>query len=278
KFDLSGNIKIDISQDNPQLIFTPSNYLDEDFKFVAIYKNSTKTYQKFFQAKALDAPFTMPRVQNFYPQGKTVPMNIKFFHFVFSVPMLPSVPADKFIKVYHNQKEIMAGEKRLKWSRDGTRLSIIIHPSGVLHGGKNPSHGKQPAFYEDKQYKIVLNNNLKDIYGRAMRPFEYSFKASSRDMTRSCIKKVDITTPKKESFEPLKLKFSEPMDYWMIHKNAKIDMQGYWSVKKNNRFWQFNPTKKWQKRTYKLNISRGITDLSSWKLSQKNGCIDIFSF
>ncbi len=278
KHFLSGVLHIRLSPTKPRLVFTPTNHLNPEFSWVATYKTNSKTIDKKFRALALVVPYTTPKVQEFYPKETNIPINTKFFTFVFSVPMQKDPKMDNFIEVYEGDKEIMIGEKRPKWNADGTRLSIIIHPSGLLHGGKNTSHGKQPAFYDGKSYKITLNDKLKDIYGRKIEPYSYSFTATKRDMTKPCIIKKDIKIPTKETMQPLVLRFSEPMDYWMMTRNIKLDHLGSWTTDDDGTQWQFVPTKKWHKKTYKVDMSYFVTDLADWKLDTENSCIDKFSF
>jgi hypothetical protein len=97
-------------------------------------------------------------------------------------------------------------------------------------------------------------------------------------MTAPCLLSKNIKTPEYDTKQALKLEFSEPMDYWMIHKNAKINHPGNWTTKTDGKKWQFIPTKKWQNKEYNLDLSYGITDLADHKLSTDNNCINQQTF
>jgi hypothetical protein len=111
-------------------------------------------------------PAAATSVAAIYPLADSIPKNILFFHVRFTQAMQESEQAWMKISILDDKGELIPNTWRQRsfWLDSGRLLVLMIHPGRVKSG----IHYIGPVFDMGKQYTLVVDSTLKDVYGRSL--------------------------------------------------------------------------------------------------------------
>lgn len=262
------------------LSFTPMVALGEDLEFEVVYSlNETKTTKRFHTpAKPVSNQVTS--VVTSYPTAETIPYNTLFFHVRFTAPMFQDRKAYEHVHIFNDEnKEIWnAWRQKSFWLDDGKLLVVMVHPGRVKTGIRYAG----PLFDSTKQYKLVVSRNLKDANGNMLKSdYErlYRIGGEDRESPVAVINKHVI--PNADTRQPVKLEFSEGMDYASVFDGTKLyDNKGSQiactiETDEKNQTFLLKPHENWRKGKYTLSLRGDVYDFAANRINRLFEITDI---
>jgi hypothetical protein len=252
---------------NKKIYFTPSNRLGEDMEFEACLILGKDTVRSRFKTPSRLVTSPSASVTEIFPASETLPSNILLFYIEFSQPMNPDVTAFRNVKILDSQGEEqkLVWRQRSYWLKDSRVLVMMIHP-GRVKRGLNSLSELGPVFKEGERYAIVVSGEMKDRYNRKItKEFRKDFAVSAPD--RQCPAFSDISRPPANTFEPLKIMFSEGMDYASVMNGITVkDVKSGTTLKgeivkgEDDNHWYFKPLERWRDEEYTLTFEKVVAD------------------
>ena len=260
--------------DESKLSFQPISNLGNGLLFSVQYKTPDGIVEQriYRTPKAILLHAAPPQVLKVFPESDVLPENILCFHVRFDRPMFKDHDAYKKARIFCDGVEVPLVWKHVShWTQDGQLLVLMVHPGRVKRGisylGK--------AFESGKEYTLVIEREIPDPQGRTLvTTFKKEFKVTKADHQVPKIKKSKISFPKTSGSEPIRLSFSEPMDFaCMIEGVEVIDEEGQLvSVKiehLSDHQYTVTPTGIWSSGTHQLVFDKVVSDLSGNRFNKK---------
>lgn len=245
------------------------NFVAEQNYLIKIKENREE--YRFIPFKIEDKKTSNPQVTAIYPSGDILPENVLRFYIHFSQPMQPYV-AFKHIKLIDEQGKIDSATfmkfKQELWSADHKRLTVLIDPGRIKRG--LPSNDRiGAALHEGKKYKIVIDSEWKTANGnKNLLIFEKEFSVTTALRTLPNTNDWEISTPKLNSKDTLKITFHRPFDYELLQQYIHVfsddnsEIKGKIIVKKNETEWLFSPNEEWKTKEIRLVINGNLEDVA----------------
>lgn len=260
--------------DNGQLSFQPLTDLGQGLSFsvqqqVSDGQVGRRTYRTPEAVLLHAAP---PQVLKVFPESDVLPENILCFHVLFDRPMFKDQDAHQRAKIFSEGVEVpMVWKHMSHWIQNGQLLVLMVHPGRVKQGisylGK--------AFEAGKEYTLLIEQEITDPQGRTLvSTFKKEFKVAKVDHQIPKIKKSRIAFPEAMSSAPIRLNFSEPMDFaCMLEGLEVIDETGQLLEVKiehiSDHQYTVTPAAAWSAGTYQLVFDKVVSDLSGNRFNRK---------
>lgn len=211
------------------------------------------------------------KVAAVYPSADELPENQLKFYVQFSGPMRRGdIYRHIFLRNARGEKIDLAFlelDEEL-WDPALTRITLLIDPGRIKRGVK-PLVDVGPVFEEGKRYTLVVEDELRDIFGRKLAAtFRKEFTVGPVDRTAPDPKRWKVEAPRPGSQAPLVVRFDEPMDHAlalrMIAVNAPdgTPVAGTAKLSDQERRWEFTPAKNWTRGGHRIVIATTIEDLA----------------
>lgn len=210
-------------------------------------------------------------VTQVYPSAGVLPENLLKFYICFSAPMSLG-QAYRRIHLYDEKGDEVPGAflelGEELWSPDGTRLTLLFDPGRIKQGLK-PREELGPILSTGKSYALRIDHDWPDATGLPLdAPFVKPFKAGPADDTSPDPSTWKISIPSARSFQPLLVRFPEPLDAAMLRRVLRVRgpngqlVPGEVSLLDGERLWHFKPETFWSPGRYDLDIDAELEDLA----------------
>ena len=200
------------------------------------------------------------------PGGATVPENLLKFYLHFSAPMSGR---DVYRHIHlrtHAGKEVELPFLELAeelWNPEMTRLTLLIDPGRVKREVK-PLEDIGPALVQGGEFTLSIDAAWPDASGQPLRePFVKRFKVTAPDRTPPNPAEWKITAPGAGSREPVRLRFSEPLDRALAQRLITVaGVSGTTGVSADGMEWTFTPASGWKSGAFSIVVQPELEDLA----------------
>lgn len=252
------------------LLYQPRVRLTPGKRYTAVWRGlngQAPIYLEYREPEAAaDGP---PSVEQVYPPGEEVPVNLLKFYVRFSRPMQQG-------KVFENVRLLDASGRPVDqafheqelWDDDSRRLTLWINPGRTKHGlGLSDALG--PVLSSGGEYVLEVGAGLSDTSGRPLgSPFRRRFRTGAPDMTQPKPKSWRVTAPAAGSTEPVKVTTGEALDFEMARSLINVrdgsgnalpgEIVADWETRKLT----FQPEAAWRAERYSLVVPGDLEDMS----------------
>ncbi len=211
------------------------------------------------------------RVEAIYPSASVLPENLLRFYVQFSAPMRQG-------NIYRHVRLLDADNRPVElafleieqelWSRDGTRLMLLLDPGRVKRGLK-PREDSGPALVAGRPYRLWIDPSWRDANGqRLAAPADKAFRVGDPDVIQPSPNHWRIEPPPAETFAALTVGFDEPLDYAMLTRVILVmdrdgrEVDGQVTLSDRETRWLFVPTEKWSPGAYSLQVATTLEDVA----------------
>jgi hypothetical protein len=218
------------------------------------------------------------RVVTIYPSASVLPENLLRFYVQFSAPMRQG-DIYRHVRLLDSDKRpvelaFLEIEQEL-WSRDGTRLMLLLDPGRVKRGLK-PREDAGPALVAGRSYGLWIDPSWRDANGKPLaEPADKVFRVGEPDVIQPSEKRWRIEPPRAETVAALKVVFDEPLDYAMLqrvilvtHRDGR-EIDGQVSLADRETRWLFVPTEKWSPGEYTLQVATTLEDVAGNSIARR---------
>lgn len=259
------------------LRFDPQFPLEPGITYRAVFR--PERIPGDFGKTAVSSAFKLPprritpatTVSKIYPSADLLPENLLKFYLHFSAPMNRGNIYDHIHLLDESGKEVelpfLEIDEEL-WDSAMTRLTLFIDPGRIKRGVK-PLEEIGPSLETGKSYTLVISREWRDGDGNPLREdYRKSFKVTSPDREPPDPANWNITSPPKNSREPLAIVFPEPMEHALAQRMIRVASEtgevvaGTASLEDHERRWIFIPDNSWQSGQYNLIIQTTLEDLA----------------
>lgn len=219
---------------------------------------------------------TKPRVVHIYPSADSLPSNLLKFYIRFSEPMSEETPY-RGIHMLNSSGDTLKGiflkQEPALWNREQTILSLWLDPGRIKRNLElNKRHGS--PLETGSEYRLVIDKHFKSRKGEPLiTTASKMFRTGPPDRTKPAPVQWHIDKPKTASREPLRIHFSEYMDF--LSTNGRIEilkngdpLPGVSTFSNDEQLWSFRPEKEWTKGTYTIRADARMEDLAGNNLNK----------
>ena len=213
-----------------------------------------------------------------YPTSDTLPANLLRMYIQFTEPMKTVGNLQK-IKLTSSEGHEVKGAIFMNvhelWDEKQTQLTLIFDP-GRVKTGLQAYEQLGWALRTGQTYELIVEG-LENIYHQEVRRFSKKFFVTEADLEPPNIDLWQMSLPKSDSKDPLRLHFNEMVDQMSIrHRLVVIDgkgllLPGTYSFDNNELEWSFSPSELWDKGFYTILVNSRLADPSGNNL---NGLFD----
>ena len=209
-------------------------------------------------------------VVHIYPTATLVPENLLKFYVQFSAPMSRGgiyehieLRDEKGRPVELPFLEI---DEEL-WDDRMMRLTLFIDP-GRIKRGVQPLEEVGPALEEGKKFTLTIRKSWPDAAGAPLKQdYTKSFKVGPPDREPPDPKTWKLSTPKPHTTDPLRVRFTESMDYALATRMISVARQGQRlspekALRDSERELVMTPADRWIPGDYELLVQNTIEDLA----------------
>jgi hypothetical protein len=205
-----------------------------------------------------------------YPTPATLPENLLRFYLYFSAPMSRGEAYRRIKLVDAKDKPVPSPFLELDeelWSGDGKRFTLFLDPGRIKRGLK-PRAEVGPVLEAGKSYCLVIDRAWPDAEGNTLKSeFRRSFRAGAPDDSSPDPKAWKVEPPRADTFDPLLVRFPEPMDRALLDRLIAVRtatgtaVAGRISVADGEMTWRFAPMQVWRAGDYTLVIGTDLEDV-----------------
>ncbi|HEX7085272.1 MAG TPA: hypothetical protein VF198_02830 [Vicinamibacterales bacterium] len=206
-----------------------------------------------------DSPDTS--VEHVYPSGPVLPANVTRLYLEFSAPMDPAGALDHVRLVdtragHHDGPGLIdAG----LWDPERRRLTLVLRRPG--------KDADETPLRPGRRYRLVVDPAWRDARGRPLAgTFEHAFRVRGRVDEPLDPSRWHVATPQAGSRDPLVVLLPRPLDYGLLRRAVGVRdphgvaLNGVVTIDRNERRWQFTPTRPWQPGTYTVVADHALED------------------
>jgi hypothetical protein len=210
------------------------------------------------------------KVSSFFPQSKTLPLNVLKIRLEFSSPMSQN-HSHQYVKVFRNGSEIaeypfLKLENEL-WNNDQTELTLWFDP-GKIKRGLLSRKSKGANFSLGDEIEIQIQNSWPDIDGNRLdQEYSYQFTIADTDKLRPDPEQWDVFAPAAGTMDPLAILIKEELDSKLLTEGIEIydgvnNVSGEFVIKKKGFALFFYPAEPWKKSNYEIIVNPKLEDLA----------------
>ena len=273
---------------NDQLYFKPRFFWVEDLKYYAelrlkdIYRqvNTTNPYKKShvslsFQLTKEQHPATY--VTKVYPQSEKLPANLLKMYVYFSAPMSRQ-QSKKYVKILDEKGAVVPHVflpiREELWNENRTRLTLFFDP-GRIKRGLRPHNENGVPLQPNRKYRLVIDAEWKDGFGNPLQKrFVKSFQTIKDDRVQPQVSQWQLKAPEALTQKPLTIHVDSRMDHALVQRyifikhKSKGEVNGTFSLNKDDQTIQFTPASPWLPGNYVIHIDTRLEDLAGNNLRQ----------
>ncbi len=219
----------------------------------------------------IPSPETEPtRLVAIYPSAAELPENLLRFYLQFSAPMRQG-DVYRHVRLLDSANEpvelpFLEIEQEL-WSRDGTRLMLLLDPGRVKRGLK-PREDAGPALLSGRSYRLWIDSSWRDANGKPLaKPADKVFHVGPPDVVQPSPNRWKIKSPQAGTVGVLTVTFGEPLDYAMLQHVIQVidgdglEIDGRVTLADLETRWSFMPTEKWSPGECLLRVATTLEDV-----------------
>jgi hypothetical protein len=224
----------------------------------------TRETQEFSATVSFDEAFKSPKVEAVFPTSQLLPANMLRLYVQFSSPMGLKNPYE-YIRIVREDnvgiKEPFVEMEEGLWSRDRTRLTLLIHPGRIKRGvGPNITQGE--VFEEGQSYRLEIS----DEWGLDSDHVK-QFKITESVRSTIDLKEWEIMAPNSESSEILTIKTKKMLDKAIGERMVSVidengsQIKGLFHYNSVNMTLSFIPEQKWNATRYSILVNPRLEDV-----------------
>ena len=220
------------------------------------------------------AESSRPAVQSVHPSTDVLPANHLKFYVTFSEPMEQGVFMERIKLVRGDGSEIGGPFRETElWSPDQKRLTIWLHP-GRQKTGVNLNESEGAVLRENESVTLVVSGEWRAASGQKLgADLKRTFRVAKADHEKVDPARWSVDAPKSGSRDPLRIEFSEPLDWALLQNSLSIAAAGGGATERQieiaagERAWRFTPQKPWSAGEYVVKVSAVLEDLAGNNLN-----------
>jgi len=209
--------------------------------------------------------------------GGDVPSNLLRVYVEFSAPMAPGDAYSHLRLVDERGNVVNDAFLELReelWSSDNRRLTLLFDPGRVKRGIRANEEMGAPLV-AGHRYRLVVDSTWRDSHGRPLRrSYEQELRVTGFDSTPPDPSRWSISTPERETREPLRVSFGEPLDHALALRlislvdSSGLRVPGRALLADDDRAWTFIPDAEWSATPLLLRIDPAVEDLAGNNLTR----------
>lgn len=238
---------------------------------------------RFYDAKGqavLDTVLLIPRkpavaatyVEQIYPSGDNVPMNLLRMYVHFSAPMRMGESSHhvRLLDDQGNRVEdvfLVVAQQEL-WDPERRRLTLLFDP-GRIKRDLRPHEELGLPLRAGGRYRLVIDSAWRDAQGNPLvRSFEKRFTVGPPDRGLPQPKDWRVQPPPANTLSALTLDFPEPFDRALLERLLVVKrtdgpaISGSIEITDGERRWSFTPDARWQAGSYVVEVGTELEDLA----------------
>ena len=210
-----------------------------------------------------------PQLVRISPRLECLPENLLKFYLHFDRPMRKGVALEHVRLVGPEgviDRPFLALEQEL-WSRDGTRLTLILDP-GRVKQGLRPREELGPILQSGLSYALEVDAGWDDALGRKLADgVAIEFKATAADEVQPQPGRWQWVLPRAGSQQELVVQLDEPLDDAILRRALGVwfegnEVNGEVRVDAGQQRWRFVPEENWAPGEYELRFPDSLEDLA----------------
>ncbi len=268
--------RLDVLSD--RLRFTPRYPLEEGLRYRAVFAPGFLSPHRAELAPVTQVISLEPRksnpttvVEQIYPSADVLPENQLKFYLHFSASMSRG-EAYRHVHLLDAQgREVNGAFLELGeelWDGDYQRFTLLFDPGRVKRGLK-PREELGPVIVEGQHYSLVVDGAWRDATRTPLNSgARKEFSVGPPDDKPVDPAKWRITAPAANGFDPLLVRFGEPLDHSLLERivwvatNAGERVAGTIRTGNAEACWQFTPQRPWASGHYQLVAETTLEDLA----------------
>jgi hypothetical protein len=202
--------------------------------------------------------------------GGDVPSNLLRVYVELSAPMEPGA-AYEYIHVVdatgHEVKDALLELRAELWSPDRRRLTLLFDPGRVKRGIRSNLEMGAPLV-AGHRYRLVIDSAWRDARNQPLATsYSQELRVAGFDSLPPNPSRWSISTPRRESRDPLRVGFGEPLDHALALRLISVvdergsRVPGRASLSDDDRSWTFVPSAAWPRQAL-LRIEPALEDLA----------------
>lgn len=209
-----------------------------------------------------------PRLVGIFPTVDVLPANHLKFYVLFSEPMRRGNALQYFQLTEDGGRDVPESFRETElWSPDGRRLTLWFHP-GRQKTGVNLNVEIGPVLERGHRYRLRISGAWMSEEGVPLgHDEEKQFTAGPPDHTQPSPAEWKLLPPRPGTSDPVRLVFSEPMDWAEIDSQIRIvnltsELEGMTEVPRDGMSWAYRPNRPWRAGGYRIAIGTAFEDLA----------------
>lgn len=243
-----------------------------------------QTYRIFYRQTGIAsfrvpavADTAAPRVTAVYPQAAVLPVNLLKIYLQFSKPMQENVSA-QFVKMIGEQSDtlhnVFLDLQPELWNKERTVLTLWLDP-GRIKRDLQPNQRMGAPLKEAHHYQLYISPGWKDQEGiPVMQSFVMTFATSIRDSVLFPPALWNISLPRANTGDPLRISFGKALDHFLLTETIRIlaadgsVVDGTISTARKDSAIIFTPSHPWKPGSYRLSADARLEDLAGNNLNR----------
>lgn len=271
--------------DQPATPILGSFHFEQELIFEPVISFSFDTeYQLYIKGKKISSisckdpdPGAAPMVVTSYPQLDTVPENLLKIYLQFSQPMREGQSLTH-ISLLANGKDslqnVFLDLQPELWNEDRTVVTLWLDP-GRIKRDLQPHLRMGNPLQQQVKYTLAVSANWQNTKGIPLRQnYRWQFSTSVRDSLSPVPARWKLSTPARETKDPLLIYLSETLDHFLLQESFTIKngngttVPGYWEITDKDRACRFIPSAPWAAGNYTIDIAARLEDLAGNNLNR----------
>ncbi|NJB69976.1 hypothetical protein GGR42_000438 [Saonia flava] len=207
-----------------------------------------------------------------YPSKDTLPENLLKMYFVFSQPMQEVKSSLEYITIKNletgKEESIFLNLEPELWNMEHTELTLWLDP-GRIKTDLIPNKEKGLPIVQGSFYEIIIESDWKDSNGNDLKQqYAKEFFVTGRDVLRPVLKNWKIHTPKRNTKNPLRIQFNEPLDAFLAKETIRFRnpeheiLNGDYVLLNGEEVLEFYPNTNWKEGKYEIRVDSKLEDLA----------------
>jgi hypothetical protein len=217
------------------------------------------------------------RVVEVYPTALELPENQLRMYIAFSAPM-GLRDGSEYIHLFDAdgnaiEDPFLPLEVNL-WNEDRTRFTLLFDP-GRVKRGILPNEEMGRSLVAGRQYTLVVDADWQDAAGQPLAaPLRREFRVGPSEERAIDPAEWRVSVPSAGTREPLRVSFSRPLDYGLLHRAVGVAdgrgdrVAGDIRLEEGETRWLFTPRAPWRPGEYQLVASSILEDVAGNRIGR----------
>lgn len=217
-----------------------------------------------------------PQLTAVYPSLDTLPENLLKMYLSFSSPMQEGVSMNYITLIEDHRdtlKNVFLDLKPELWNSEGKLLTLWLDP-GRIKRDLQPNRTLGSPLRKNGKYTLVVSDKWRSVKGKQLiSGLTKHFFVGPRDESIPKVDRWKITEPNIATLDPLRVDFSESLDYSLITQTLKIlnsdgiAVPGTIHINDHENGFLFTPVNNWGKSKYQIAVEARLEDLAGNNLN-----------